>query len=106
MAAYFQNWKWTMDSNGFPIIWDLSDFPIASLQPCSEDKALIRAALIASTPGLYDTLKSALDVFRVIAEKDVGPASLAARDMIPSLESALAAANFMGPIEPDQLLGS
>jgi len=106
MAAHFQNWKWTMESGGFTIIRDLSDFPIASLRPCSEEKALIRAALITSEPGLYDTLKSSLDVFRVMAEKDVGPASLAARDMIPSLESALAAADFMEPIEPDQLLGS
>jgi hypothetical protein len=49
---------------------------------------------------------SALRVFQAIAEHGSGPAALAAQDMIPSLESVLEAANFLGPITEEALIGS
>ncbi len=103
--SQFENWSWSMDSDGVAVIKDRSGNAIASLHACGEKKAFARAALIASAPGLFDTLQSTLVLFRVMADQDEGPAALAANDMIPVLESALAAAEMMGSVTPAKLAG-
>lgn len=101
-----RNWKvvWETDSVG-PIVRDLEGNPIAAVYLSSDEKTLARAGLIASAPSLYEALIGGLEVFRAIAEHAEGPASLAAQDMIPVLESALEAANFLAPISGDALRG-
>ena len=79
---------------------------IANIYASSEEKALVRASLIASAPALLDATIGALEVFRVIAEHAEEPSNLAAQDMIPVLEYALMAANLLGPITDGLLEGS
>ncbi|MFA7096724.1 MAG: hypothetical protein WC383_09630 [Gammaproteobacteria bacterium] len=100
------NWKvvWEADEQA-PVVRDVEGNPIATIHPASDEKMLARAGLIAAAPGLFDALTGALEVFRVMAEQAEEPASLAAQDMIPVLESALAAANFLAPISGDSLRG-
>jgi hypothetical protein len=104
----FQNWMFTIDPDGTPVVMEYSGhrLPIATLHKSSEEKMQVRAALIAAAPGLYSTLKSVLDVLQVMAhEEDGQPAGLAAQDMIPAVEGALAGADFMGEITPGKLSG-
>ena len=82
-----------------------ADNTIATIYPTSERKSLSRAGLIASAPALFDSLVGALEVFRAMAEHAAEPANLAAQDMIPVLESALDAANLLGPIAEEDLTG-
>ncbi|MEW5791530.1 MAG: hypothetical protein ACOY4L_11230 [Pseudomonadota bacterium] len=100
------SWKvaWEADSP-VPVVRDLEGNLIATVHTSSDEKTLARAGLIASSPGLYDALIGALDVFLAIAEHAEEPASLAAQDMIPVLESALEAANLLAPISGDALRG-
>jgi hypothetical protein len=105
-AAQFQNWRWTTEPDGLPVIEDLPESPIASLHACSKSNSLARAALIASAPGVYPhAAGGALRVLEIMAEKDAGPAVAVAKDMIPAIESALAAAEAMGPIAAAKLVG-
>lgn len=102
----FQNWMFTQEPDGPIVVHDLSKRAVATLEKCIARKALPRAALIAAAPGLYDTLQTVLDVFRVIAQHEgSNPAGLAARDMIPVVEGVLAGADFMGKISPSLLVG-
>ncbi len=87
------------------VIKDSANNIIATIYPTSERKSLSRAGLIASAPALFDSLVGALEVFRAIAEHAAEPANLAAQDMIPVLESALDAANLLGPIAEEDLTG-
>lgn len=104
--AQMNNWKveWD-DDDSPPVVCDLDGNPIATVHKSSNEKTLARAGLIASAPGMFDALVGALEVFRVIAEHAEEPASLAAEDMIPVLESALEAANFLVPISVEGLKG-
>lgn len=102
----FQNWTFTQEPNGPLIVHDLSKRPVATLAKCNAKKALPRAALIAAAPGLYDTLRAVHEVFCMMAENEGNsPAGLAAQDMIPLVENALAGADFMGKITPSLLVG-
>lgn len=87
------------------IICDQSNLKIASIAGTSKDKMLARASLIAAAPDLYESVDLALQVFKVMAKHADGEAALAAQDMIPALESALAAANFLEEITPEKLVG-
>lgn len=105
--AQMNNWKVVWVGDDFPpSICDLDGNPIATIHKSSNHKTLARAGLIASAPGMFDALIGALEVFRVIAEHAEEPASLAAEDMIPILESALEAANFLAPISVEELKGT
>jgi hypothetical protein len=89
-----------------PIVCDHGDNKIAVIAKASDDKQSARAGIIAAAPALYEATISALRVFQAIAEHGSGPAALAAQDMIPSLESVVVAANFLGPITQESLIGS
>lgn len=91
------------DSSAF--VKDLAKNIIANIRASSEKKALVRAGLIASAPALLDATIGALEVFRVIADHAESPSNLAARDMIPVLESTLMAANMLGRITDELLEG-
>ena len=101
-----ENWKveWNADDSPL-VVRDLDGNPIATVHQSSNEKTLARAGLIASAPGMFDALIGSLDVFRAIAEHAEEPASLAAQDMIPVIESALEAANFLAPVSVDALKG-
>jgi hypothetical protein len=103
----FQNWQWSQDADAPPVICEMqSKRPVATLHACSDEKALVRAALIAAAPGMYATLKAVLEVLRMMAQEEKGqPAGLAAEDMIPAVEHALAGAGFMGEVWPALLVG-
>lgn len=99
-------WKIVWESDGEnPMIFDQGDHQIASIAGASKEKMLARAGIIAAAPDLYEAVDLALQVFNVMALHGVGDAALAAQDMIPALESALAGANFLGEITPEKLLG-
>lgn len=101
-----ENWKveWKADGSP-PAVRDLDGNLIATIHQSSDNKTLARAGLISSAPGLFDALTGALDVLRAIAEHEEEPASLAAQDILPVLESALEAANFLAPISVSALIG-
>lgn len=88
-----------------PMILDQGNYEIASIVAASKEKMLARASMIAAAPDLYEAVDVALQVFRVMALHAEGEAALAAQDMIPVLESALEAANFLGEITPEKLVG-
>lgn len=99
-------WKIVWESDGEnPAILDQSDHRIASIAEASKEKMLARASMIAAAPDLYEAVDLALQVFNVMAVHGEGEAALAAQDMIPALESALEAANFLGEITPEKLVG-
>jgi hypothetical protein len=89
-------WKVVISKGASPAVCDLHDKPIATIHGAGR-KALSNASLVASAPALLEATKAALDVFRVIAKRETGTASLAAQDMIPSLESVLSASEFLVP---------
>lgn len=103
----FQNWQWTQDAGQPPVVCEMqSKRPVAMLYACDDEKALVRASLIAAAPGMYATLKAVLEVLRMMAQEEAGqPAGLAAEDMIPAVEHALAGADFMGEVSPSALVG-
>lgn len=105
-GAQIENWKieWDADDSP-PVVRDQDGNPIAAIYKSSNEKTLARAGLIASAPGMFDALIGALEVFRAIAGHAEEPASLAAQDMIPVLESALEAANFLTPLSAEALKG-
>ena len=88
-----------------PMILDQGNHQIASIAGASKEKMLARASMIAAAPDLYEAVEVALQVFKVMALHAEGEAALAAQDMIPALESALEAANFLGEITPEKLVG-
>lgn len=92
------------DSSVF--VKDQANNVIANIFASSEEKALVRASLIASAPALLGATIGALEVFRVIAEHAEEPSNLAAQDMIPVLESALMTASMLGAITDELLEGS
>lgn len=101
-----QYWMWEQEPDGEPVVCDSSRRPIAALNGCDADKALVRASLIAAAPALYETLNAVADVLREMAKEEKGrPAGLAAQDLMPVVENTLAGANFMGPVTPDKLVG-
>jgi hypothetical protein len=85
------------------IVCDNDDNKIAVIAKASESKQFARAGIIAAAPALYEAVIATLWVFRVMAEHGSGPAALAAQDMIPSLESAVAAAIFWGRLRKKPL---
>jgi len=95
-------WKGEGDN---PMILDQDNHKIASIADAPKEKMLARASLIAAAPDLYESVDLALQVFKVMASNAEGEAALAAQDMIPALESALEAANFLGEITPEKLVG-
>jgi hypothetical protein len=99
-------WHVTWEPEGSPpVVRDLANNAIATIHASSDETAMVRAGLIASTPALLESVAASLEVFRAIAEHAEEPANLAAQDMIPVLESALSAASFMGPVTDDTLNG-
>lgn len=99
-------WKIVWESDGEnPTILDQRNHKIASIAEVSKEKMLARAGIIAAAPDLYEAVDLALQVFKVMALHGEGEAALAAQDMIPALESALEAANFLGEITPEKLVG-
>jgi len=102
-SEYYENWKVICPPDeSATVICDLGNNPIA-VMATSAQNMLARAGLIAAAPGLYDAVLGALEVFAAMAEHADGPAKQAAEDMIPVMESALAAANLMGEVSPDVL---
>lgn len=99
-------WKIVSGRGGAPVICDHRDNRVASIIETHDDeKTLRRAAIIAAAPDLYEATTLALQVFRLIAEHGDGDAALAARDMVPALESAVEWADFHGAITPETLIG-
>lgn len=88
-----------------PMILDQGNHKIASIADAAKEKMFARASMIAAAPDLYEAVDLALQVFKVMAVHGEGEAALAAQDMIPALESALGAANFLGEITPEKLVG-
>jgi hypothetical protein len=89
--------------DGPPKVLDQDDALIATVAGDHDQGALTRAGLIAAAPELYDTVRVTLMVFRVMAEHGDENTALAASDMIPTLESALDGASFLGEITPEVL---
>ena len=99
-------WHIVQEADGeSPIILDQGGFPIASIARASREKMLARASMIAAAPDLYEAVDVALQVFKAMALHAEGEAALAAQDMIPAMESALEAANYLGEITPEKLSG-
>lgn len=99
-------WKTVWESDGEnPAIFDQSNHKIASIAGASKEKMLARAEIVAAAPDLYEAVDLALQVFKVMALHGEGNSALAAQEMIPALESALEAANFLGEITPEKLVG-
>jgi len=99
-------WHITLEGDGKkPMIRDQGNHEIASIAGATQEKMLARASMIAAAPDLYEAVDVALQVFKVMALHAEGEAALAAQDMIPALESALEAANFLGKITPEKLVG-
>jgi hypothetical protein len=99
-------WHIVLEGDGEnPMIRDQGNHEIASIASVSKEKMLARASMIAAAPDLYEAVDVALQVFKVMALHAKGEAALAAQDMIPALESALEAANFLGEITPEKLVG-
>ena len=95
---------WEADGEN-PMIRDQGNHEIALIAGATKEKMLARASMIASAPDLYESVDLALQVFKMMALHAGGEAALAAQDMIPALESALEAANFLGEITPEKLVG-
>lgn len=95
---------WKGDSEN-PMILDQGNHKIASIADAAKEKMFVRAGMIATAPDLYEAVGLALQVFKVMAIHGEGKAALAAQDMIPALASALEAANFLGEITPQKLVG-
>jgi hypothetical protein len=99
-------WHIVLEAEGEnPIILDQDNHKIASIADAIKEKMLARASMIAAAPDLYEAVDVALQVFKAMALHAKGEAALAAQDMIPVLESALEAANFLGEITPEKLVG-
>ena len=99
-------WHMSWESEAVtPEIRDQKNGMIATIAEASKKKMLVRAGVIAAAPALYGATEAALQVFRVMAEREAGTAALAANDMIPALESALEAANLLGPVTQKALVG-
>lgn len=96
--------SWEPDGDS-PMIRDQGNHEIASIAGATKEKMLARASMIAAAPDLYEAVDVALQVFKMMALHAEGEAALAAQDMIPALESALGAANFLGEITPEKLVG-
>lgn len=98
-------WHMSWDEAPTPTVRDQKDRTIATIAEASKNKMLVRAGLIAAAPALYEATQAALLVFRVLAERDSGPAALSAQDMIPALEDAINAANMLGSVSEKALQG-
>jgi hypothetical protein len=88
-----------------PTVCDEANNVVATVHGNSPKLMLARAGFIAATPELFDAVRVALMVFRVMAEHGDDKAALGAADMIPALESALDGASFLGEITPEVLNG-
>ncbi len=92
IRSMWAEWKVVMDpTEAGALVCDLSDAVVARVYGQSEDEVLARAELIARAPTLGDATRGALQVLRRISEQAGGVAGSAARDIIPDLETALAA---------------
>ncbi len=98
-------WHTAMEADSLPVIRDQKGNLIATIHGHSLSNRLSRAGLVMSAPAWLDALIGALDVLHHLAEGPPVQARLAARDMIPVLESALAAANMLGTIYQADLIG-
>lgn len=91
------NWHVQWDcGDESPSILDQSNNLIARIEKTRQEVMLPRAGLIMTAPELYESVAASLYVFQAIAEHGEGNAVLAAKDMIPMLESVLDGANSLG----------